>query len=474
MRVLQRLWRYQWPFWLGGVFVGLAETLYYVRYHNIISVTTGLAMMFSNLETQVLHTTWLSRVYHPGVHPIIIGTLVGSFLVGIAERERRSWVHYNKRMLLLSFVGGFVFSFGTRLAAGCTTQHFLGGIPAMNVGSWGVLLTSIPAAFVVFRLQTRLGLARYLRHQETRAVAISLTGMGSDPKELGGYDPAYRPARDPLRWVLLAFFLGVVGLAVYAGLTRPIWGGVAVFGWSNVLYMFGIGILMGWGLAKTGFGTECSVMCPEALAISDARYDAMGVARGTREMFKGMLPLTGFLVALALFSSVIWGGWVFFGIPIPNVTEGAPGGLYWGHLLGGPLLGAGAVLMIGCEIRTYARLGLGYMTALAALPGFYLGYVPYTLYYHAINRVIFGHYLIKAYTIPQLLAQPFGDPLWLQQALGLLYVLALWACTGWSFRRARIQFQLPRVTDIIRTSTDDLLLAAVARQHPSRSVAETR
>lgn len=458
------LWRRQWPFWLGGVLVGLAEILYYIRYHNIISVTTGLAMMFANFEVQVLHGTWLSRVYHPGVHPLIIGTLLGAFLVGVAERDRRAWVHYDKKMLVMAFIGGLVFSFGTRLAAGCTTQHFLGGIPAMNIGSWGVLLTSIPAAYLMFKLQIRLGLAKYLRHQETRAVAVALTSMGSDPLELGGYDPHYRPSRDVLRWLLMAFFLTVIALAVYDGVTGDIWGSVAMFGWNNVLYIFGIGIVLGWGLAKTGFGTECSVMCPESLAISDQQYERMGVACCTRDMFKGMLPLTGFLVALALFSTAIWIGWVFFGIPVPNVTEGAPGGLYLGHLLGGPLLGAGAVLMVGCEIRTYARLGLGYMTALAALPGFYLGYLPYTLYYKQINHVIFGHYLVRAYTVPQLLAEPFGDPRWLEHVFGLLYVIGLWAFTAWSFSRARRQFQVPGLREIFRRNTDDLLMDAVTRR----------
>ena len=44
--------------------------------------------------------------------------------------------------------------------------------------------------------------------------------------------------------------------------------------------------------------------------------------------------------------------------------------------------------MIGCEVRTDARLGLGYATALAALSGFYIGYLPYTLFIEQIKVLI--------------------------------------------------------------------------------------
>ncbi len=79
-----------------------------------------------------------------------------------------------------------------------------------------------------------------------------------------------------------------------------------------------------------------------------------------------MLPLQGFMVALVTFNLFILVWWLLGYGTIPNASGQA--GLYWGHTLGGPLLAMGAVFMIGCEVRTYARPRLGYSTALAALP----------------------------------------------------------------------------------------------------------
>lgn len=103
-------------------------------------------------------------------------------------------------------------------------------------------------------------------------------------------------------------------------------------------------------------------------------------------------------------------------------------------MLGGPLLGIGAVLMIGCEVRTYARLGLGYSTALAALPGFYLGYLPYTLNQQAIDEVIFGEGLTDYITIPEWAADTLG---WSEEGWAGVYALTLVLILLLSFVGAR-------------------------------------
>ena len=43
-------------------------------------------------------------------------------------------------------------------------------------------------------------------------------------------------------------------------------------------------------------------------------------------------------------------------------------------------LGFGAVTLIGCEIRSYMRIGMGYINTLVGFIGFAIGYLPYTLF----------------------------------------------------------------------------------------------
>ncbi len=55
-------------------------------------------------------------------------------------------------------------------------------------------------------------------------------------------------------------------------------------------------------------------------------------------------------------------------------------GLTAGNFVGGLFLGFGAVTLIGCEIRSYMRIGMGYINTLVGFVELAVGYLPYTLF----------------------------------------------------------------------------------------------
>ncbi len=449
--MLSNLMRKQWPFWLGGLLVGFAEIIYYIHSGNseFIVVTTGFAQMYASSE-QFFGIDWVGRVYEPGIHWTIIGALLGARLVGIGEGDVRSWVRYNKRMIALSFLGGLMFSFGTRLAAGCTTHHFVGGIPSMSIASWVVLLCGVPFAFVAFRISLSSGLGGYFRHQETREVAERCHCHPDHDNPC--YDPNYKPMRDPMRLLMngvLIVFLGVpLVLAIFGD---SIQGSVSHIGWSEVAWLAIPGVLLGIGIAKCGFGTECSVMAPESVFMKKEHYCSKGVPLCTFRMFRSMLPLQGFMMAIVVFNLFILGAWALNLGDIPNAAGDQ--GLYWGHIAGAPLLAMGAVFMIGCEVRTYARLGLGYMTALAALPGFFIGYIPYTLFKDKIDGVFLSEGLTDYITIPEWASYTLGgsELIW-----AIAYSILMIGILVFSFEAGR-RFLGVTVKDVLFKNTDELV-----------------
>ncbi len=448
----------QWPFWVGGFFVGLSEILYYYHYNDFIGVTTGFAQMYAVSEKYIFHVDFIGRVYEPGVHWLILGAILGARLVAIGEKESRGWVHYHWRMLALAFLGGFLFSFGTRLARGCTTHHFIGGLSSMSIASWVVLITGIPFAFLAFKIAIWSGMGGYFRHQETREFAARYCNDPEQPQP--GYDPNYRPWRDPVRWLLNLFLLTFVLMPLsFALFTDKIVGSVSDIGWSEIIWLVIPGLFLGIGIAKCGFGTECSVMAPEAAFTKPAFYRAGGVPLSSYRMFRGLLPLQGFMVAIVCFNLFILISWLTGHGRIPNASGGSQG-LYWGHLLGGPLLAMGAVFMIGCEVRTYARLGLGYATALVALPGFYLGYLPYTFFKDQIDPVVFGQGLTHYKTIPDLAADALGGT---EAAWSILYSLLLIGLLLYAFEGGR-RFLRIDLGKLLRSNTDELVYTPT-REH---------
>lgn len=139
-------------------------------------------------------------------------------------------------------------------------------------------------------------------------------------------------------------------------------------------------------------------------------------------------------------------GWQFFDIKLPSGMNPT-----WVLLLGAAFQGFGSVAMIGCEIRTYMRLGMGYMTAVAAFPGFLLGYLPYTLYQD------FWEDLANDTTITRIKHFPdiFGHDPMVQAIAGLAYGVLVagllylsikrgMRLTGFSFR------------ELMTTANDDL------------------
>lgn len=452
--LLRDLFTKQWPFWLGGLFVGLAEILYYYHYNDFIGVTTGFAQMYVVSERYLFHSDWVGRVYEPGIHWVILAAILGARLVAISERESRAWVKYHWLMLLLSFSGGFLFSLGTRLAKGCTTHHFIGGLASMSIASWLVLIIGIPFSFLAFKIALMLGMGGYFRHQETQIIALRYHQDAAQPHP--GYQPHYQPWRDPVRILLNLFFAGFVVIPLYFGLfTDAIDYSISDLGWNNILWWTLSGLLLGIGIAKCGFGTECSVMAPESVFTQPSFYRQSGVPLATYRMFRSMLPLQGFMTAIVIFNLFILFSWLLGYGEIPNAAGGAYG-LYWGHLLGGPLLAMGAVLMIGCEVRTYARLGLGYGTALAALPGFYFGYLPYTFFKDQIDPLIFGQGLTKFITIPQLAAGTLGgnEIIW-----AVIYSLLLITILIISFQAGQRFLQISFMR-LLSNNTDELVYAS--------------
>ena len=82
--------RKQWPFWVSGVFVGVAEIMNYIVLEKPIGLTTGLVEMTAAFEQTVLPESvdWWSRAYDPNVHWIIIGVVVGALPIAIAVLGR--------------------------------------------------------------------------------------------------------------------------------------------------------------------------------------------------------------------------------------------------------------------------------------------------------------------------------------------------------------------------------------------------
>ena len=458
---MKKIFTKPWSFVWGGFLVGLAQVTYFLNYETPIPVTTGLAKMFGSIEENITKTNFITRLYDADIHWIIIGILLGALLVALLEKEHKAWAKYPPRVALLAFIGGATFGLGTRLAQGCTTWHYLGGIPAMSLTSIVVALVSVPFAFLAFFVMSKLDAGGYLKHHETRDTVKQCVKLGGYPNDTLCYDSQYKPYKDPLRIILTAFFILLLASAFYTAFTGGTSEGISRLPWTEILLKTFVGFLLGFGIGKTGFGTECAVMAPHSIHMSQKHFDSLNVAKITQTMFKGLMPFTALMIVIVMFNLTILITWIGFGWDIPVVVEAGryKYGFHLGHLVGGPLLGIGAVLMLGCEIRTYARTAMGYLTGLASLPGFFFGYLPFTLYREKFEEVFFSRGFIDAKNMLELLP----DNPYIQYGFAFSYSAVLIALLVWSIKKGS---QVVNVSqkEYITKSTDEVFLNGINKE----------
>ena len=499
---LKKVFTKQWSFMMAGIVFGIAQIIYMVwlwapHFNEAITtwkvkpitVTTDLGKMFRGLEVWinnlfgfhseiygnyvadwVMSATWWAFI--PGLGTAILGMIIGWFLVILFERQNRLWVKYSGRLLLVSFIGWMFFSYGTRLAGGCTLNHLLGWIPMMNIHSLVAVMFMSLWGLTGFWLMTKLGLSKYFKHQEDLDYVKSEYEKWTNDGVT--YDPNYNPWKNPMVWLGLTFLIAFVWVAVYGMLFSPEmlqhlkWGDVKEFGKSiadkwmaYVVITLFAGIIAGFAMAKSGFGTECALISAEASAMirkDEKKWNKLGLPNITRTLFKGLLPLQ-WVAAMWVIVSVFVLVTVYFLGMKHGFTDPTKYKFYltaWVPL-GGFFLGFGAVLLIGCEIRSYMRLGMLYLNTLIGFIGFAVGYLPFTLYYKEhvtfLNSTIVPY--LKAneiFTVPELVtSNPTG-----QVIVAILWTLMLIGIFAWTIKAGKKYLNMKNGSEFLTKNTEEI------------------
>ncbi len=486
----------QWSFLWAGITFGIAQLIYMIGSMipswakgdtpkvKPMTVTSDLGKSFRTIEVWLSHTFHFSDpqlygtsemvngvsvsnggAFYPGIGWIILGMFLGGLIVAFYEKDFRIWVKYTPKMLLTSFIGGMIFSYGTRLAGGCTLNHLLGGVPMMSIHSLIAIVFMSLGGLSSFFLMGKLNLAQNFKHQNTKSYSIKARA-NNDSGECANYDPDYQPTKRIVFWVAVVFLVLFFGTTLYGGLINPEFlghlkeGAIKPFNkgidhkgfWYAFLTLIA-GIIAGFGMAKSGFGTECALVSAEAGSMikkDEARFAKMGLPRITRTLFKGLLPLQGVVAAWIITLAIIIFFWGFLGYKHGfsgsvkyQLTAGVP--------IGGFFLGFGAVLLVGCEIRSYMRLGLGYLNTWVGFIGFAVGYLPFTLFYSEHKAFLKNTVMIEKYYWPEFFTDSHSG----QVAIAIAFWFALVGLLVFLIRKGAENTQTS-VASIMHKNTEEL------------------
>ncbi len=171
MNVVNYLFVELWPWWLGGIAIGLLVPFMYFFLSTALGVSTGygnlLKIIISKAKLRWLNTdTFKNRFNWRFI--FIIGMIIGGFLsarvsgmalgteqMGLftASTDWRGISYY-----AWFFGGGLLLGLGARLAGGCTSGHSIHGIATLQKSSilatiffliFGVITTWLVRLFVI-------------------------------------------------------------------------------------------------------------------------------------------------------------------------------------------------------------------------------------------------------------------------------------------------------------------------------------
>ncbi len=137
-----------WPFWAGGLVIGLLVPLLYNFYNTALGVSTGYGNLAKiiipgsrslNWIKSQFTETWSWRVYF--IAGIILGGFISARLGGrpliIPEMGQFTIIAGWPALLnaIYFFVGGMLLGLGARIAGGCTSGHSIHGIANLHMSS---------------------------------------------------------------------------------------------------------------------------------------------------------------------------------------------------------------------------------------------------------------------------------------------------------------------------------------------------
>lgn len=148
MKAFQFLFVDPWPWWLGGIIIGLMVPAMYYFLNTALGVSTGygniVKLIFPKTKLKWLNSEKFKDVFNWRFF-FIVGMIIGGFIsarlsganilrfdMGIfTQNANWPYIAYVAWFLL----GGILLGFGARIAGGCTSGHSIHGIANLHPSS---------------------------------------------------------------------------------------------------------------------------------------------------------------------------------------------------------------------------------------------------------------------------------------------------------------------------------------------------
>lgn len=142
-----------WPYWVGGLLLGIINIILLWTTGISWHITTGFLLWSAGIlqcfGLEPLKWGYFTHFQH-NYQSIIennnlfinkytilnIGTVIGALIATLLASQFKWKKIKDKKQVLFALLGGIMMGYGTRLAFGCSVGSFFSGIPSFSLHAW--------------------------------------------------------------------------------------------------------------------------------------------------------------------------------------------------------------------------------------------------------------------------------------------------------------------------------------------------
>jgi uncharacterized membrane protein YedE/YeeE len=157
-----------WPWWLGGICIGLIVPLLYYFLNTALGVSTGygnfLKIMLPGCRLKWLNSADYANVFNWRFY-FLVGIILGGFLAARGAGMPWTTTEMGRFTFLLDWSfpalavwflgGGLLLGLGGRIAHGCTSGHSIHGLANLHLSSLIATIFFLIGGIITVRLLSR-------------------------------------------------------------------------------------------------------------------------------------------------------------------------------------------------------------------------------------------------------------------------------------------------------------------------------
>lgn len=160
MKLIMKYLKKPWPYWVGGILLGLMNVVLLASAGISWQITSGFLLWgigvlqwmgfhpfeweyFSHFQSYYNPIISSGHVFMNQYTILNIGVVLGSLIATLLVSDFKVKKIKNMRQVACSLIGGIMMGYGTRLAVGCNIGAFFSGIPSFSLHAWvfGIFIT---------------------------------------------------------------------------------------------------------------------------------------------------------------------------------------------------------------------------------------------------------------------------------------------------------------------------------------------